>query len=244
MSFPQTGTEDDRAGMIQLYHVTKRYGRSSPALNDVTLQVDRGEFVCVTGPSGAGKTTLLKLIFCEVRADQGQIVVMGRNISRLPARKIHTVRRMIGMVYQDFKLLPTRSLFDNILLAPRVAGCTISESNQRAIFSLRTVGLEKKRAALPRELSAGEQQRACIARALVNEPPVLLADEPTGNLDEELAWDIGELLRGIHLRGTTIVLATHNRALIARLGCRVITLRDGAVVKDEGGGGEAAPFLS
>jgi cell division transport system ATP-binding protein len=234
----------ERTGMIQLYHVTKRYGRSDPALNDVTLQVDRGEFVCITGPSGAGKTTLLKLVFCEERADQGQIVVMGRNISRIPARRVHTIRRMIGMVYQDFKLLPTRSLFDNILLAPRVAGHSISEANQRAIFTLRMVGLEKKRAALPRELSAGEQQRACIARALVNEPPVLLADEPTGNLDEELAWDIGELLRNIHLRGTTIMLATHNRALIARLGCRVITLRDGAVVKDEGGGGEAAPLLS
>jgi cell division transport system ATP-binding protein len=150
---------------------------------------------------------------------------------------------MIGMVYQDFKLLPTRTLFDNILLAPRVAGYSISEANQRAIFSLRMVGLEKKRAAFPRELSAGEQQRACIARALVNEPPVLLADEPTGNLDEELAWDIGELFRTIHVRGTTIVMATHNRALIARLGCRVITLRDGAVVKDEGGGGETAPLL-
>ena len=139
------------------------------------------------------------------------------------------------MVYQDFRLLPTRPLFDNVLLAPRVAGCSMSEANQRTLTALRLVGLEQKRSSLPGELSAGEQQRACIARALVNEPPVLLADEPTGNLDEELAWEIGGLLQAIHLKGTTVVLATHNRAMIARLGCRVVTLKDGAIVKDEAG---------
>jgi cell division transport system ATP-binding protein len=221
--------------MIQLYHVTKRYARHAPALSDVTLQIEKGEFVCVTGPSGAGKTTLLKLIFCEEQADQGQILVLGRNIARIPPRQVHTIRRSIGMVYQDFRLLPTRPLFDNVLLAPRVAGCSMSEANQRTLTALRLVGLEQKRSALPGELSAGEQQRACIARALVNEPPVLLADEPTGNLDEELAREIGALLQAIHLKGTTVVLATHNRAMITRLGCRVVTLKDGAIVKDEAG---------
>ncbi|MEW6325510.1 MAG: ATP-binding cassette domain-containing protein [Nitrospirota bacterium] len=221
--------------MIQLYHVTKRYRRPAPALNDVTLQIGKGEFVCVTGPSGAGKTTLLKLIFCEEQADQGQLLVMGRNVARIPPRQAHTIRRSIGMVYQDFRLLPARSLFDNVLLAPRVAGHSLSESHQRTLSALRLVGLEQKRSALPGELSAGEQQRACIARALVNEPPILLADEPTGNLDEELAWEIGALLQKIHLKGTTVILASHNRGLIARLGCRVITLKDGGIVKDEGG---------
>lgn len=222
--------------MIQLYHVTKRYQRRLPALNDLTLQIGKGEFVCVTGPSGAGKTTLLKLIFCEERADQGQVLVLGRNISRLPLRQVHTIRRSVGMVFQDFKLLHTRTVFDNVLLAPRVAGCAPSEADQRAVFALRAVGLESKRTAFPRQLSAGEQQRVCIARALVNKPPILLADEPTGNLDEELTWEIGELLQGIHAKGTTIVLATHNRALITRLGHRIVTLRDGALVKDEAGG--------
>jgi cell division transport system ATP-binding protein len=222
--------------MIQLYHVTKRYQRRLPALNDLTLQIGKGEFVCVTGPSGAGKTTLLKLVFCEERADQGQVLVLGRNISRLPPRQVHTIRRSVGMVFQDFKLLHTRTVFDNVLLAPRVAGCAPSEADQRAIVALRTVGLESRRAAFPRQLSAGEQQRVCIARALVNKPPILLADEPTGNLDEELTWEIGDLLQGIHAKGTTIVLATHNRALITRLGHRIVTLRDGALVKDEAGG--------
>ena len=222
--------------MIQLYHVTKRYRQPAPALNDVTLQIDKGEFVCVTGPSGAGKTTLLKLVFCEEQADQGQIIVLGRNIARIAPRKVHTIRRSIGMVYQDFRLLPARSLFENVLLAPRVAGCSPSEAIQRTLVALRMVGLEQKRSSLPAELSAGEQQRACIARALVNAPPILLADEPTGNLDEELTWEIGALLQGIHLKGTTVVLATHNRGLIARLGCRVVTLKEGGVVKDEAGG--------
>ncbi len=222
--------------MIQLYHVTKRYRRPIPALNDVTLQIDKGEFVCVTGPSGAGKTTLLKLVFCEEQVDQGQIIVLGRNIARVPSRQVHTIRRSIGMVYQDFRLLTTRSLFDNVLLVPRVAGHSPSESHQRTLTALRLVGLEHKRAALPGELSAGEQQRACIARALVNEPPILLADEPTGNLDEELTWEIGALLQKIHLKGTTVILATHNRGLITRLGCRVVTLKDGGLVKDEGSG--------
>jgi cell division transport system ATP-binding protein len=224
--------------MIQFFHVTKRYDRQTAAINDVTLQIDKGEFVCIAGPSGAGKSTLLKLMFCEERPDDGQILLLGRNVGRIPKRQVHVIRRSVGMVLQDFKLLMTRSVFDNVLLAPKVAGVAISEANQRSIMALRMVGLERKRGALARHLSAGEQQRVCIARALVNRPPILLADEPTGNLDEELTYELGELLQGIHLKGTTIVLATHDRALISRLGHRVITLRDGRLVKDEPGEGQ------
>ena len=221
--------------MIQFYHVTKRYGRQPPAINDLTLHIGKGDFVCVTGPSGAGKTTLLKLIFCEEQPDQGQLLVLGRNVGRLVHRHVYSIRRSVGMIFQDFKLLSTRSVFDNVLLSPRVAGLTMSESSQRTIFALRMVGLEQKRAATPRQLSAGEQQRVCIARALVNRPPVLLADEPTGNLDEKLTQEIGELLQEIHLRGTTIVLATHDQSLLSRLGHRVVTLRDGHLQKDQPG---------
>jgi cell division transport system ATP-binding protein len=219
--------------VIQFFHVHKLY-RDQPALVDLTLSIDKGELVFLTGPSGAGKTTLLKLIFCAERAHRGQILVSGRNIARIRESAVPYLRRNIGVVFQDFKLLPQATVHDNVALSLEVLGLRQGEVRRRVLAMLKAVGLEHKVDALPPRLSGGEQQRVAIARALVNDPAILLADEPTGNLDAELSLEIMGLVEDANARGTTVIVATHDQALLNRYQKRVLRLEHGQVVEDRG----------
>jgi cell division transport system ATP-binding protein len=221
--------------MIQLFHVTKYYDRR-PALTDVTLQIDKGEFVLLMGPSGAGKTTLLKLLYCATSLDEGQILIQGRNVARIRPSAVPHLRRTMGVVFQDFKLLPKKSVYDNVALPLLVQGLSAFETRRKVMEALKAVGADHRKESRPAMLSAGEQQRVCIARAIVNSPIILLADEPTGNMDAELAREIVELFKTINARGTTVLVATHNRQVIEQVGRRVVTLDQGKVVSDEGRG--------
>lgn len=221
--------------MIQLFHVTKYYDRR-PALMDVNLQIEKGEFVLLMGPSGAGKTTLLKLLYCATSPDEGQILIQGRNVARLKPAAVPYLRRTMGVVFQDFKLLPKKNVYENVALPLLVQGISTFETRRRVMEALKAVGVEHRKESRPVMLSAGEQQRVCIARAIVNTPLILLADEPTGNMDAELAREIVELFKAIHARGTTVVVATHNRQVVEQVGRRVVKLEQGKVVSDEGKG--------
>ncbi len=218
--------------MIQLFHVTKTYPPKSPALVDINLEIGKGEFVFVTGPSGAGKTTLLKLLFREEEPTEGQILVDGKNITRMNSRGIARLRREVGLVFQEFKLLPRLSALENVALAAEVIGTPRRESHTRAYHLLRELGLKGKYDAKPLTLSGGEQQRVAIARALVNDPGLVLADEPTGNLDPQVADETMDLFRKIQQRGTTILIASHDLELVKRYGTRVIYLRRGRLDDD------------
>jgi len=219
--------------LIQFFHVNKRYASGQLALDDVSFDIARGEFVFLTGVSGAGKTTLLKLIFREETASSGQIVVLGRNVSSLPRSKVPYLRRVIGVVFQDFRLIPRKTVFENVSYLPRVLGLPKERQRRLAYETLRRVGLAHKMNAFPPELSGGEKQRVAMARALINEPEVLLADEPTGNLDPDLALEIYDLLVEINLRGTTVIIATHDRETLRRMRRRVLTLEHGKLLSDE-----------
>lgn len=221
--------------MIELFHVSKAYPGDPPVLHDVNLRIDKGEFVFLTGPSGAGKSTLLKLIFCAEKATRGQILVGGRNIARVRESAIPYLRRNIGVVFQDFKLLPHRTVEDNVALTLDVLGVPRLEARERVYQMLKRVGLAHKRDVLPPKLSGGEQQRVVIARALVNDPTILLADEPTGNLDPARTLEIMDLLGDVHVRGTTVVVATHDISLLTRYQRRTIRLEGGRLVADEDG---------
>ena len=216
--------------MIQAFHVYKQYDRESSALSDVTLQVAKGEFCFLTGASGAGKTTFLKLVFREELPTQGQILVGGRNVTAIPDGQIPELRRSIGVVFQDFKLLKRKTILENVAFVLRILGVTSREQKRRAFAALKAVGLHHKMHAYPMQLSGGEQQRVAIARALINEPMLLLADEPTGNLDPAMAQEIMALFQDVNARGTTVLVATHDREMIQRMGKRVITLDHGRVV--------------
>lgn len=217
--------------MIQLYHVYKTYGGEQYALHDVTLTADKGDFLFITGPSGAGKTTLLKLIFCAEKSTRGQLLVDGINLQRIKRSGIPYLRRKIGVVFQDFKLLGERTVFANVGLALEVTGRPRSYIEKKVRQVLRLVGLDGKEKHLCRRLSGGEQQRVAIARAVASNPILVLADEPTGNLDDEITMEILELFREINRRGTTIVFATHNRELIGKVpGAKVGMLRKGRLV--------------
>jgi len=218
--------------MIQAFHVYKQYDRESSALSDVTLHIKKGEFCFLTGPSGAGKTTFLKLVFREEVPTQGQILVAGRNITAIPAGQIPELRRSIGVVFQDFKLLKRKTILENVAFVLRILGIASKEQKRRAFAALKSVGLHHKMHAFPLQLSGGEQQRVAIARALINEPMLLLADEPTGNLDPEMAQEIMSLFQDVNARGTTVLVATHDRDMIQRMGKRVITLEKGRVASD------------
>ncbi len=217
--------------MIRLFHVSKFYGRCS-ALHDVTFHIDKGEKVILAGPSGAGKTTLLRVIFGAEVPDEGQILVQNRNVARLRGVDIPYLRRTMGFVPQNFQLLPQKTVYDNVVLPLIIQGVKRREARKRVGASLKAVGVEHKQAVRAGALSAGEQQRVCIARAIVNRPVLLLADEPTGNLDEALADEIAALLRTIHAQGTTVLLATHNQRVMAQMQGRVLHLRAGRIVSD------------
>jgi cell division transport system ATP-binding protein len=206
------------------------YGPESPALVDVTLRVDKAEFVFVTGPSGAGKTSLLRLLFLAERCDSGQILLFGQNVARLKESEIPFVRRRIGVVFQDFKLLPGRTVWENVGVRLEVMGKSRREINRKTAEVLKLVGLEHKANSFPAKLSGGEQQRVAIARAIINDPPILYADEPTGNLDPELSREIYDLLNDINARGATVVVATHDIGWLGETQKRIITLERGRVV--------------
>jgi cell division transport system ATP-binding protein len=219
--------------MIQLFNVTKAFQREQSALADITLRVAKGEFVYLTGPSGAGKSTLLKLICCAERPTRGQILMDGRNITQLGNRYIPFLRRNLGIVFQDFKLLTRRTVFENVAFPLEVQGRRRMEIAKKVYQVLKQVGLEHRLSHYPLQLSGGEQQRVAVARALVVDPLVLLADEPTGNLDPDVTLDIMELFKSASARGTTIVMATHDRGLIRQFPRRVITLEAGRLAGDD-----------
>jgi cell division transport system ATP-binding protein len=229
--------------LIQFFHVTKLYPGGQAALDEVTFDIERGQFVFLTGASGAGKTTLLRLIFREEVPSSGQILVNGRNVSSIPQSKIPYLRRTIGVVFQDFRLIPRKTVFENVTHLPRLLGVDVQGQKRMAYHALRRVGLAHRLNAFPPELSGGEQQRVAIARALINEPEILIADEPTGNLDPDLSREILRLFLEVNLRGTTVILATHDRDTIQRVGRRVITLDRGAVALDQELVGTDPPVL-
>jgi len=218
--------------MIELYHVSKIYDRQITALSDINLKVEKGEFVFVTGPSGAGKTTLLKLLFCAERPSSGQILIAGRNITRVRAKDIPYLRRQIGVVFQDFKLINYWTVYENVSFVLEILGYSRKEIRRRVLQTLKRVQLHHRLDFYPQKLSGGEQQRVAIARALVNQPQILLADEPTGNLDPDITEEIMNLFLEINDRGTTVLFASHDRNLIQRYSRRVISLNKGNLVGD------------
>jgi cell division transport system ATP-binding protein len=219
-------TELTSDAIIRMFHVYRRYGAKA-ALHDVTLDIYKNDFLFVTGPSGAGKTTLLKLLYLGQSLSEGQILVDGVNIARIKRRGIPRLRRKFGIIFQDYKLIPTKSIFENVALVLEAAGRKPRFIEKKVRSVLRTVGMEDRMNALPPSLSGGEQQRVAVARAVVGDPKIILADEPTGSLDAESASVIMAFLDDFHSRGTTIVLATHDKGLIQKNGARVVHLRDG-----------------
>ncbi|HUP63368.1 MAG TPA: cell division ATP-binding protein FtsE [Thermoanaerobaculia bacterium] len=227
--------------MIHFYHVTKRFDRYSTALHDVTFHIEKGEFVFLTGPSGAGKSTLLKLILRQITPTEGQIVVNGRNLNAMKPSQLPWFRREIGMVFQDFKLIERMTVFENLSFILTVLNVPPKEHKKKAYNALRMVDLHHKLNSYPLQLSGGEQQRVAIARALINDPLVLVADEPTGNLDPDLSREILDIFSQANLRGSTVLLATHDRELIRSSGRRTILLEHGRLLEEKARVMEARP---
>jgi len=223
--------------MIQLRNVSKIYPNGARALVDVNLKIGKGEFVFLVGPSGAGKSTLIKLFYRDETPTRGQVQINSKNLVRMKDREVPYLRRSIGVIFQDFKLLPNKTVFENVAFALEVIGVSKREVQSRTRVTLELVGLAGKEKSFPHELSGGEQQRVCVARAIINNPALLVADEPTGNLDPETAWGIMDLLYNINKRGTTIVMATHARNIVDKMQKRVIAIENGRVARDEEGGG-------
>lgn len=219
--------------MIEISHLYKQFGNDVVALKDLNLVIDRGEFVFIVGSSGAGKSTLLKLLLREISPTRGSIKIFGRDITRLKGRQIPLLRRNIGMVFQDFRLLNDRNVFENVAFTLRVTGASSKEIRKRVPLSLELVGLKDKQFKKPNELSGGEQQRVCVARAIVNRPAVVIADEPTGNLDPNTSMEIMKLFEEINVRGTTVIVATHAKELVDYFQKRVVVLDRGRLISDQ-----------
>jgi cell division transport system ATP-binding protein len=217
--------------LIETSHLSKFYSRGVYALRNLSLTVDKGEFLFLTGPSGAGKSTLLRLLLREDLPSEGDLTVLGQNLKTLRPSQVQAYRRTVGFVFQDFRLIPRLTVFQNVAFVMRVLGLPLVTQQRKSFQVLKWVGLQHRINAYPEELSGGEQQRIAIARALVNEPQLILADEPTGNLDPDLSLEIMNLFREINARGTTVLVATHDRELIRRVGRRSITLDHGQVVE-------------
>ncbi len=220
--------------MIRLENVSKSYAEGIPALNDVSIHIKEGEFVFVMGDSGSGKSTLIRLLLKELEPTEGTIYINEQDVGRIRHRQVPKFRRQIGVVFQDFRLLKDRNVYDNVGFALRVVGESNRTIRRRVPQMLSMVGLAAKYRSYPKQLSGGEQQRVAIARALINEPKILLADEPTGNLDNNNAWEIMKLLEEINMRGTTVVVVTHNVEIVRTMKKRVITIKNGTVVSDDG----------
>jgi cell division transport system ATP-binding protein len=218
--------------VIHAEGLSKAYTRGVFALKHVTLSVGRGEFAFLTGPSGAGKSTLLRLLLRQELPTEGRLVVNGRTLEKMTPGQVQDYRRSVGFVFQDFKLIPSKTVFENITFVPRVLGQPVDQQRKKAFQVLKWVGLQHRMNAFPQELSGGEQQRVAIARALINEPVLVLADEPTGNLDPDLALEVMNLFREINARGTTVLVATHDRELIRRVGKRTIVLEHGILSRE------------
>lgn len=221
--------------MIKLKNVSKIYPNGARALLNIDLEIAKGEFVFLVGPSGAGKSTLIKLLYREEIATRGQVFVENTNLVRLTSRQVPMVRRDIGVIFQDFKLLPNKTVFENVAFALEVLGKDKRTVRDSTLKTLELVGLSRKRDSFPSELSGGEQQRVCVARALVNKPKILVADEPTGNLDMDNAWGIMELLNQINLLGTTVVMATHAIHIVEVMKKRVVRVEEGRITQDSKG---------
>ena len=219
--------------MIHFYHVTKKFDRYSTALHDVTFHIEKGEFVFLTGPSGAGKSTLLKLILRQITPSEGQIVVNGRNLNAMKRKHLPFFRREIGMVFQDFKLIERMTVFENLSFILTVLNVPPAEHKKKAYSVLRAVNLHHKLNSYPLQLSGGEQQRVAVARALINDPMIMIGDEPTGNLDPDLSAEMLQIFNEANLRGSTILLATHDRELIRSSGRRILSLDHGRLVDEK-----------
>ena len=219
--------------LIEMKGVTKKYHRSTTALRDINVSVNPGEFVYIVGPSSAGKSSFIKLLYREEKVSAGTLKVGEFNLTKMKKRQIPILRRSIGVVFQDYKLLPKKTVFENVAYAMQVIGEKPREIKKRVPEVLELVGLKHKMRSFPDQLSGGEQQRVAIARAIVNNPKVLIADEPTGNLDPEISWEIMQLLERINLQGTTVLMATHNKQIVDNLRHRVIAIEEGRIVRDE-----------
>lgn len=219
--------------LIEMKGVTKKYHRSTTALRDINVSINPGEFVYIVGPSGAGKSSFIKLLYREEKVSAGILKVGEFNLTKMKKRQIPILRRSIGVVFQDYKLLPKKTVFENVAYAMQVIGEKPREIKKRVPEVLELVGLKHKMRSFPDQLSGGEQQRVAIARAIVNNPKVLIADEPTGNLDPEISWEIMQLLERINLQGTTVLMATHNQQIVDNLRHRVIAIEEGRIVRDE-----------
>ena len=223
--------------IIVLEKVSKSYETGAPALNDVTLTIKQGEFVFIVGDSGSGKSTLIKLLLRELLPTSGEIYVNGQELTSLKRRNVPKYRRNLGVVFQDFRLLRDRNVYENVAFAQRIIQIPTREIRKNVPSILSVVGLAGKYKARPKQLSGGEQQRVALARALINQPPILLCDEPTGNLDPKNSWEIMKLLEQINKKGTTVLVVTHNREIVNEMQKRVITMKRGIVISDEEKGG-------
>ena len=234
--------KDIDAPVIIFEHVSKAYKQGTPAINDISFKINKGEFVFIVGSSGSGKSTLIRLILKEIEPTSGKIYVNYKNLTRMKHRQVAKYRRSIGVVFQNFRLLKDRNVYENVAFAQRVIEMPNSTIRRQVPAMLSVMGLSEKHKSLPSELSGGEQQRVALARALVNNPIILLADEPTGNLDPKNSWEIMRLLEDINKRGTTVVVVTHNSEIVDKMQKRVITLNKGILIHDEQRGGYSRAY--